>query len=496
MSQVAPTLQLLLQFGAQWKVDTLLDHKRTPYHLICKSSGDHHELLDSMLLSSGRELIDTEDSQGFTALLYAVENKNINCVRSLIVNGAGLHVPDTHCLFIGIIDLLSRSYVSQSIIADIFELLLDSSEADKYLSESINFAIKILNVECVIKLIKKTFRKEICYDWTTAAKVGSVELLKCMINHGIDMNCTDKDGRSLLTWTIRSGKAEAVRYLLDIGVTVPKYDPKPKFQRCAKCGKNKRLLDSNFFSKCVDHPCARAIRMNIPEIVEMLIEHGGQTCSSFNALALAVRTFSVNVVKYLLNTYRYPINCEYIWTDSDGIYKTLISEKYKQLCIAKVLLAHGADLNTQMCGSNHLTRALCNHHDEFIALYIRNGVNINNNKSNPPPVESAILLDRLFATEMLLISGCSRGFLNLLDCCVNMTKIKPDMKDLMEKWNVHENNVVPLKMQCRKMILNHLSPQVDKKISKLPLPPGVITYLTIPELDDILDACRKSTRNQ
>ena len=239
MSQVAPTLQLLLQFGAQWKVDTLLDHKRTPYHLICRSSGDHHELLDLMLLSSGRELIDTEDSQGFTALLYAVENKNINCVRSLIVNGAGLHVPDTHCLFIGIIDLLSRSYVSQSIIADIFELLLDSSEADKYLSESINFAIKILNVECVIKLIKKTFRKEICYDWTTAAKVGSVELLKCMINHGIDMNCTDKDGRSLLTWTIRSGKAEAVRYLLDIGVTVPKYDPKPKFQRCAKCGKNK-----------------------------------------------------------------------------------------------------------------------------------------------------------------------------------------------------------------------------------------------------------------
>ena len=132
LSQVAPTLQLLLQFGAQWQVDTLLDHKTTPYHLICKSSGDLHELLDSMFISSGGKLIDAEDSQGFTALLYAVKNANINCVRSLIINGAGLNVPNTHSLFIEVIDLLSScSDVSQSINADIFKLLLESSEADK-----------------------------------------------------------------------------------------------------------------------------------------------------------------------------------------------------------------------------------------------------------------------------------------------------------------------------------------------------------------------------
>ena len=234
LSQVLPTLQLLLQCGAQWKVGTMFNHQTTPLHLICKSSGDFHELLDLMLLSWGRALIDAEDSHNLTALVYAVKNANINCVRCLIVNGACLYVPDLQCLFINVIDFLAPcSDVSQSIIKDTFELLLDSNKADKYLSLFIDFAIRNHNVEYVIKLFKKTFQfnsscRESCYDWATAAFMGSVDLLKYMLNHGIDKDCTDKDGRSLLTWTIRSGKPEAVRYLLDIGVMVPQYDPKSK----------------------------------------------------------------------------------------------------------------------------------------------------------------------------------------------------------------------------------------------------------------------------
>ena len=158
--------------------------------------------------------------------------------------------------------------------------MLDNSESNKYLSESIDFAIKYRNVKCVIQLVKQTFhfntsRKELCYDWAGAAQMGRVDILKCMLNHGIDKDCTTKNGRSLLTWTILSGKPEAVRYLLGIGVTVPQYDPKSKFEQCEKCGKNTLLLDDNFFSKFVDDPCARVIRMDIPEIVEMLVEHGG-----------------------------------------------------------------------------------------------------------------------------------------------------------------------------------------------------------------------------
>ena len=72
LSQVAPTLLLLLEFGAQWINNALLENEKTPYHLICQSSGDHHELLDLMLLSYGRALLDTEDCSNRTALVYVI----------------------------------------------------------------------------------------------------------------------------------------------------------------------------------------------------------------------------------------------------------------------------------------------------------------------------------------------------------------------------------------------------------------------------------------
>ena len=335
------------------------------------------------------------------------------------------------------------------------------------------------------------------YDWARATEVGNVKLLKYMINHGIDKNCTDTDGQSLLTLTIKSGKAEAVRYLLDIGVTVPKHDLQSDFELCKKCGKNALLIDSNFFRICVLDPRARAIRMDNPEIVEVLIDHGNQSCISFNALALAVRLSSVKVVEYLLNTYRYPINCKYIWADSERSYKTLISEHNKKhsIGIAKILLAHGADPNTQTCGDSPLIEVICHRHEEFIALYIRNGVSVNF-KSTALPFEASVFYNRLFATEMLLVSGCSCSMFSWGDPYEKLSNIESDVVELMKKWNVHENKVIPLKMQCRRMILNHLSSQADQKITKLPLPPSIITYLTIPELNDILDACRKSTGNQ
>ena len=44
LSHVAPALTILLQAGAKWTGNTLLDELKTPYHIICESEGDHHEL--------------------------------------------------------------------------------------------------------------------------------------------------------------------------------------------------------------------------------------------------------------------------------------------------------------------------------------------------------------------------------------------------------------------------------------------------------------------
>ena len=68
-----------------WNPDTLLDHQMTPYHLICLSTGDHHELLDVLIQSSERTLLHSKDDDECTALLYAVGNQmceNLDCPRS------------------------------------------------------------------------------------------------------------------------------------------------------------------------------------------------------------------------------------------------------------------------------------------------------------------------------------------------------------------------------------------------------------------------------
>ena len=79
LSHVAPALTILLQSGAKWVSDDLLDKQKTPYHIICESPGDHHELLDLMINLSQQTIIDQQDSHRHTAMMYAVKNSNINC---------------------------------------------------------------------------------------------------------------------------------------------------------------------------------------------------------------------------------------------------------------------------------------------------------------------------------------------------------------------------------------------------------------------------------
>ena len=84
MKRVAPALQLLFQFRAKWNPDIFLENHRTPFHLICISAGDHHDLLDLLIQSSERTLIDIKDDYECTALIHAGRNTNIKCMRKLI----------------------------------------------------------------------------------------------------------------------------------------------------------------------------------------------------------------------------------------------------------------------------------------------------------------------------------------------------------------------------------------------------------------------------
>ena len=454
LSHVAYALTKLLHFGAKWNSDSLLDEQKTPYHIICESTGDHHELLDMMIRSCQLRMIDAEDIGMSTALVYAANNTNINCLKCLITNGA---------------DVMGKPMWR------------------KYCS---------------------------IFVWSLVARLGNVELLKCLFNRGIDKDSTDQVGLGVLWWVVYSGNIEAVRYLLDIGVAVSNYAPNIRRTQCDQCKKDKlvieckidrhrfeedeRTLVVNFVEEDLD-PCMRAISDNNLEIVKLLEKHGSQSCKSFTALRRAVIWGSVDVASYLLKKYACDLNMEYITKGSGdqsrGPY-TFFTEPKRVFTakITKLLLDHGADPAKQMCGGtsrNAIMTAICYDNVETIAQYIRSGVNINCRSYKCAnikvlPFENSVLHGRQSIVKMLLISGSSCGVFSL-NTYKFKDDIEPEVKKLMKEWKVQENNVTPLKQRCRCVILNHLSPRADMKIRKLPLPGLMIKFLSIPELDALLD---------
>ena len=535
LSCMAPALALLLKFGAKWNSDALLDDQKTPLHIICESPGDHHQLLDLVIKSSPQTTINTPDMYRCTALLYAVRNEKVNNVKCLIANGADVTIgSDTYTgkirfvdgpnLNIGYdlyrptsLDILSAEinlknpimeairklsscsgHSSTEVMSDIFDLLFDIAvEKNRAYFKSctayISCAVVYRNVYSVKKLIKlgaplDTIAYNNYYAWELVASMGNVELLTCMIDCGIDKYFTDDDS-SILWHVVTSGNIESVRYLLDIGVAVPNYTLEERTTPCEKC-KGNRLIIQDCNKRAYYDPCMRAIYLDNFEIMKLLDVHGSGICKSFTALRCALLNGCMDVISYLLNKYTYPLNIEYITESPTEITSTLLTECVTMFTpeIMKLLLDHGADPARPICSATGVNAIMAvTYHDtplEVIARYIRSGVNINSRSwayrhGNVSPFELSVLLHRPYISVMLLISGCSRGVFN-------KRKFKAELENLMKEWNVYDNNVIPLKQRCRCVILNHLSPRADLKIENLPLPPRLIKFLSILELDNIV----------
>ena len=527
MRQVAPALKVLLQSGAKWKDDAVLGNHMTPYHLICQATGDDDELLDLTIKSSEKNLLNNKSYDGSTALLYAVNNANLKCVKSLVANGAEINFEGSSCLectkqnsmrtlnLITAANKLLRhdSIYPSGIMSDIFDLLLDSGiDINKPCCvlnceiTPIICAVMIGNVQCVKKLIEKGAWIDNIVEglpvWACIAIMGSVELLNCLIDRGIDKDSTAMDDdttRELVSQLVESEEIEAIRCLLDLGVAMPSYTPATN--KCKTCGKDRLLIDTaeDYHS---EDPFMIACRQNMCNVVQLLDKYGDQNLKTMNALRCAIVNNSVDVVGYLLSKYKYPLNDEYFiegpLTSHLKLQRLLLEEAccYRPAVI-HLLLDHGAEFSTTCCHSyGIINSAISGKSEERVALLIRNGADVNCRShrilvgTDVLPFENAVRNNKRYIAEMFLISGCCCGVFSLDNDHEFKNNIKPDLENLMKEWNVRENNVTPLKKQCRRVILKQLSSTAQKKIKKLPLPPPIIKYLSIPELDDIIDAKR------
>ena len=541
LSNMAPALTILLQSGAKWNNDVFLNTQYTPYHIICRASGDHHQLLELMIKSSHQKIFNTRDSRGLTALMYTVLDANINYLKCLIANGADVNIEDDNSfgqmecfplLYVTWLLCNDYSYHSFAIMTDIFDVLVGSGvDVDEpfeyctstsyfrslfypipYLTSVNKSRISNRNVYCIKGLINNGARLDSIYCnthyiWSKIAMMGNIELLKCMINQGLDKDAVNLNGLSILGYVVYSGNIDAVRYLLDLGVNIPTVTSDERKTQCMQCKGNTLIIEDR--NKWIDTNCEElgrfskdpymiAIRFNKLEIVKLLDEYGSQCCKSFTALRRAVSLGSVDVVSYLLNKYKYPLNTEYrIKSDKSGSIYTLLSEPkvVSSAEIVKLLLDHGADPAKSACtakGPNAVMMAIYHYNLNILAQYIRSGVDVNSrakdcvNHGNVLPFEASVLLGKCDAADMLLSSGCSCGVFSLDNHHKFKDDLKPKVEKLIKEWKVQENNVIPLKQRCRSVILNQLSPRADEKIGKLQLPGCLVKFLHIPEIDDII----------
>ena len=540
LSDVLPTLTILLQYGAKLTSAQSFYRERTPYHVVCLSNDDHLEILKLVIKELGLALLNAQDDLGRTALMCAVQSANTKCVKELIGNGADLNlmcnpfenVPSSHrCKYklrlgkkstsmvsplIDSINLMHpESVCSSKIRKDIFDLLLDSgANVNQPCSENkrrpLVYAAMVDNVHCVKKLIEKgadifTTDKHDYTTWMLAAREGSVNVLKWHVkDNGLDKNTIDKEGRSVLFWAVQGNSIEAARYLLNIGASITRHPLREQVELCQHCGTDLPFVnDEDFFL----HPCMKAIAFAQVDMVKLFDEYGCQFYKHLYALSYAVRTGSVEVVNYLLSNYKYPLNSEYmVRQQSWNPHNTILTEgcKIKLVGIVKLLLEHGADPNKNNClktCSSAINVAILKRHVEIIACFIRGGVNVNVKSYYPGigavlPFEAAVWHNHIYAAEMFVVYGSSCGVFNLNKKHKCKVDVAPDIQELLEEWNVQKNNVLPLQQRCRMVILNHLSPQADRKISKLPLPPLLIRYLNVPELDDVMETSKKNPQNR
>ena len=532
MSDIAPTLTVLLQHGAKWdRDDLLIPSKKTPYHVICQSDGDHHELLHLMIQAIGRALVNARDYDELTAFTYAVRNANINCLEILIANGGDVNPIDSiikrqckceqheHIITRQVnplMDTMSLIYCGYSCntMMDIFDLLLDNGanlNSHYYATHRtpVMVAASLGIVHCVKNLIDRGAQLDLTdtsgrtvWSLALAAESRSVDMLKYLLedNH-IDKNCVDEEGLSVLCWAVKCGNIEAVRYLLKIRVTTTTYVPTEYAEPCKHCRKNVHC-HYRTKNKVTTDAYMLAISMNLPEVLKLMEDHGCLLYQSDEALSYAVRMNSVEVVDYLLRNYKFSLNFEYT-EDYDDIlewnpHQNLLAKACQQSSwkVVQLLLEHGADPNTESCIEkcpSTITAAILKGCVEVVATFIRTGVNVNHRSicsckvNDIAPFEVAVSNQNFYAAEMLLVSGCSCGIYSLEKDLKVKVSITTEQQEFLDKWDVLKNSVMRLEQRCRMVILNHLCPQADKKITELPLPPLLIKYLRVPELDDIVD---------
>ena len=362
------------------------------------------------------------DENSFTALSSACEERRVDAIHVLLKAGSDTNIADVH----GYICLMNavNGYCSKEVLQAIMDHGADVNPADKTNYTALMLACDKRHVDSIQALLKAGSYTNIAdkNGWTCLmyAVYGdcSKEVLQATIDHGADMNATDKDNCTALMLACANRHVDAIHILLKAGsdTNIAKIDSQTCLMHAAigHCSSTvlQAIIDHGVEVNATDKHSRTALilackRKHVDAIYVLLkagtdiniADKTGETC----LIHAAIGDCSSEVLQAIID-YGADVNA----IDKDSRTALIWACKRKHVDAIHVLLKAGsntniADTNGKTC-LMYAVDAVCS--KEVLQALIDHGADVNaTDKNNRTALIGACTKRLLDAIHVLLKAG-------------------------------------------------------------------------------------------
>ena len=151
-------------------------------------------------------------------LIAAAKRGDIGAVLALVAKGVNINATGSDGLT-PLLAAITKGHVTPAQIEKLLRAGADATARDSKGRDALTLAAEKDDLDTIIVLLKGSGKpaSRAAGALSEAAAQNHIEALKAMLDNGVDVNETGKDGRTALDTAIRRGETDTVRFLLGRG---------------------------------------------------------------------------------------------------------------------------------------------------------------------------------------------------------------------------------------------------------------------------------------
>ena len=370
-------------------VDLNYENKRThltPLMVACNRPSSNLPMV-KLLIEKGAEVDYQTDDHGYSALMKAVENGNVEAVKCLIKHGAQVDLEDNR-------GNSALEFGCEKGNVEVVKVLLEvegveslsSGDMQHSVHSSFNTAVEHNRTKLVRWFLESCTVINIPVSALFfAIDNQSIEMVQLLLDHGAEVNIQNERKVSALMLAASKGNIEVAKKLLERGADVS-----------LKGEEESTALLSVLSAD--DHAVPQQSKI---DIVKLLLEYGDiRGDDSFSPLRHAIESRSAELVKLFIDNIK-----DLVYQINKGAYLHLMEDVYSSPDVLKLLLDAGADPNITFASDTPLL-SVDDHDIDAAKMLIDYGANVNQrNGSGVSPILRAVEKSMYKLAELLLEKG-------------------------------------------------------------------------------------------